>query len=217
MHDSNQTDPPAEAGEDASGLFSTLLPPPPPPGLPSIPRALLIWLGILVIFGVGGVLLGEQELALLAAFSGVFVAARAADEDTNWRELYFVLGWVVPVLGFILSMAVGFAIWKSDLPGFTRAALFLMASCSAGVAVVSVATPAADFMVRVLFHEPQPGHLLRLSARCVALAFALAIPGWFASQQVIADLLNDPHPFMDNVGLGGGLVGYVLLAFAGGG
>ena len=131
MRDSNQTPPheppllppiasdfsfpvPPEGGEGVAPAPASM------PGLP-LPRALVVWLVLLLGFGVGGVALGQQELAMLAAFAGIFVAANAADADRGWRELYYAIGWVVPALGFAASMAVAAAIWKSPLPGFTRA------------------------------------------------------------------------------------------------
>ncbi|MEO5880013.1 MAG: CPBP family intramembrane glutamic endopeptidase [Candidatus Eisenbacteria bacterium] len=170
---------------------------------------------MLVTFGVGGVLLGQQELALLAAIAGIFVAARAADSDPGWRELYSALGWVVPTLGFVMSLAVGAAIWQSSLPDLARGALVLVSACVAGLAILTVPTPVANTLARALFRDPQPGHVLRLSARMVVLAIAIAVPGWFAAQLVMEEMLGGSEPFMDRVGLGGGLIGYVLLAFAG--
>lgn len=186
----------------------------PPSGL-SLNRALIFWLALLIVFGVGGLILGQQELALLAAFAGIFVAAHAADVDRGWRELYWALGWIVPALGFIAAIAIGGAIWQSDLPGLVRGALVLLASVGAGLAVLSVPSMVADRFARALFREPRPGHLLRVTARCVVLTFALAIPGWFAAQQVMESLLDEPGALMDPASLSGGLIGYVLVAFAG--
>jgi membrane protease YdiL (CAAX protease family) len=47
------------------------------------------------------------------------------------------------------------------------------------------------------------------------LALALAVPAWFAAQDVLDDMMKDPQGLLDKAGLGGGLIGYVLLALAG--
>ncbi len=204
MHDPNQT-PPDVPGPPESPVERG----------PSLPRALLAWLLILLVFGIGGMLAGQQELAFLAAAAGIFVAAQAADANRGWRELYFALGWVVPALGFVAGLAFGLAIWQSPMPGLARAALAMVSACAAGLAVLTVPTPVGSAIARALFRDPAPGHVLRLSARVVVLALALAVPGWFAAQLVMDELVASPESLMERVGLGGGLVGYVLLAFAG--
>lgn len=183
------------------------------PGI-SLPRALLVWLILLLGFGVGGTFLGQQELALLAAFAGVFVAANAADADRGWRELYYALGWVVPALGFASSMAVAAAIWKSPLPGFTRAGLVVVSSIAAGISVLTVPPFAGRALSKFLFGDPEP-HRLHLTARCVVITLALVLPGWFAAQQMLESLLHENSSLMDQTGLTGSLLGYALLAFAG--
>jgi len=219
MRDSNQTPPdeppfpapPSFEFEPSVSAVEVLAPPAPP----SIGRPLVVWLVLLLAFGLGGMLIGQQELALLAAFSGIFVAANAADVDRGWRELYYALGWVVPAFGFFSSMAISAAIWKSPLPLSTRALLVLIASIAAGLSVLSVPTFVGNAIARFLFRDPAPSHLLRLAARCVVLTLALAVPGWFAAQQLMETLLHENGSLMDQAGLSGGLVGYVLLAFAG--
>jgi membrane protease YdiL (CAAX protease family) len=191
------------------------LAPIPSPHVPSTRVALLSWLAILVVFGAGGLLMGQQELALLAALAGVFVAANVADVDPQWRELYYALGWVVPGMGFAGGILLGVDLWRSQLPLAARSLLVMLSACAAGLSVLSVATPVADRIARRWLHAERPGHLLRLTARAVLLTFALAIPGWFASQTVLEELLRDPTPLLERAGLGGGLIGYVMLAFAG--
>lgn len=220
MHDSNQTPP-----DSAAELQPRVLPDgtlewtgsgaPASPPRPDLSRGLLVWLVVLLAFGVGGVVFGQQELALLAAAAGIFVAAHAADADSGWRELYYALRWVVPTLGFVMSIAVGAAIWQSSMPGLLRGGLVFFSACVAGLSVLSFPSRVANMMARALFREASPGHVLRLSARMVVLAIAIAIPGWFAAQLMMEELLGGTEPLMDKVGLGGGLIGYVLLAFAG--
>ena len=224
MRDSNQTPPheppllppiasdfsfpvPPEGGEGVAPAPASM------PGLP-LPRALVVWLVLLLGFGVGGVALGQQELAMLAAFAGIFVAANAADADRGWRELYYAIGWVVPALGFAASMAVAAAIWKSPLPGFTRAGLVVVSSVAAGISVLCIPPFAGRALAKFLFHDPDP-YRLHLTARCVVITLALALPGWFAAQQMLETLLHENVSLMDQAGLSGSLLGYALLAFAG--
>jgi len=114
-----------------------------------------------------------------------------------------------------MSFVVAAGVWQTGLPLLARGALVLVAACCAGLAILTVPEPIANRIAGRLFRDPRPGHVLRLSGRVVVLTLALAIPGWFAAQAVMEELLSAPEPFMDQVGLGGGLVGYVLLAFAG--
>jgi hypothetical protein len=214
MDDPNQTPAPLEVPPpfDAGAPVATSEP---HANVPSTRVALLTWLVVLLVFGAGGLVMGQQELALLAALSGVFVAANIADVDPQWRELYYALGWVVPGLAFAGGIVLGVDLWRSNLPGVARGALVMASACAAGLAVLSVATPVANRMAQTLLGVARPGHLARLSTRAVVLGFALAIPGWFASQTVLDELIHDPTPLLERAGLGGGLIGYVLLAFAG--
>lgn len=218
MHDSNQPpDPgdsiaPAEALPEPAAAVAPALESAGPSG-PT--RALLAWLVMLVLFGAGGLLFNEQELALLSAVSGIFVVAHAADISRTWRDLYAVLGWVLPALGFATSFAIGLTLWQSDLPGVTRALMLLISACAAGFAVLLMHAPIATRITRAVLRDPVPSHVTTLATRIVLLAFALAVPGWFAAQIVMEELVTSSESFMDRVGLWGGLIGYVLLAFAG--
>ena len=218
MDDSNQTPAPLEAPpplDVTPGAAESVSGAAPPSRVPNTRVALLTWLVVLLVFGAGGLVMGQQELALLSALAGVFVAANVADVDPQWRELYYALGWVVPGLAFAGGIVLGVDLWRTDLPGLARGALVMASACAAGLAVLSVATPVANRIARILLGVERPGHLARLSARAVMLGFALAIPGWFASQTVLDELIHDPTPLLERAGLGGGLIGYVLLAFAG--
>lgn len=191
--------------------------PPGPAELPPTRRVLLVWLGILVTLGLGGMLLGQQELALLAAFSGVFVAAHVADVDPQWRDLYRVLSWVTPTGGFMIAGALGFYLSRSDLPAPLRVALVLICAFTMGLSIALVAGPVADRAARTLLHAERPRHVLHLAARCVVIGLVLGVPVWFAAQDVLEQMMRESDSLLDKAGLGGGLIGYVLLAFAGAG
>src|SRR5262249_47551148 len=84
-----------DGGLGRSPVPRAALPPGPAPGAPRWPAetGLVFWLAALAVFGGGGVLLGEQELALLTAVSGLYVAAQAADLEPRWEMLYRALSW----------------------------------------------------------------------------------------------------------------------------
>src|SRR5439155_16957939 len=97
--------PAATPWQDATEPLSEAEPPAPPHV--RVPYALRIWLGLLAVFGVGGVVFGQQEMALLVALSGVVIAAQAADVDPRWRMLYRIVS--VAFIGLCAMMFVGLA------------------------------------------------------------------------------------------------------------
>ena len=183
------------------------------PGAPRWPAetGLLCWLIALVTFGVGGLLLGEQELALLVAMAGLLIAAQAADFDPRWEGLYYALSWVVPVAAATTFVAISVLLYQGDLTGWAKWSLLGFASASAVACLATVLRPVADGLVRALLRADPPSHSLRLSARLVLAGLLLAVPGWFALRDILTE---DTQQLMEQLPLGGGLVGYVLLALA---
>ena len=190
---------------------------PPPPGLaPGAPRGsaesgLFWWLVALAVFGVGGVLLGQQELALLVALAGLFVTAQAADLEPRWAGLYRALSWVVPAATASIFAALAVLIFQGGLTVGPKWALLAFACASAAACLASGLRPVADGLARLLLGADPPSHSLRLSARLILAGLLLAIPGWFALRDV---LIDESQNLMEQLPLGGGLLGYVLLALA---
>jgi len=183
------------------------------PGAPRWPAetGLVFWLAALAVFGGGGVLLGEQELALLTAISGLFVAAQAADLEPRWEMLYRALSWVVPLSSAAVFGALAALIFQGDLPIVSKSALLGLTSASALACLAAGLRPVGDGLARLLLRADPPSHILRLSARLILAGLLLAIPGWFALRDVLTD---DSQNLMEQLSLGSGLIGYVLLALA---
>lgn len=190
-----------------------LLPPPGSPAAPARP-ALLLWLGILLVFGVGGLLLGQQELAALIAISGVFVAAQAADRFPRWEWLYQVLSVVLVVMSASFFVTVGFILRSIDIGPQLRFALMAISAASAVISVLTLLPQVANALVRALFRVSEPSHSLRLAARLTLFCLLFALPGWFAFRDVFTVLMDQPERLLEGASFGGGLAGYVILALA---
>jgi membrane protease YdiL (CAAX protease family) len=221
MHSDNPEPPAAEplAGRAFDGSTSPAYPPwqsPPSAHGVRIRGALSAWLVILSVFGVGGLLFGQQDLAALVALSGVFVAAQAADLDARWGDLYRILS-----LGFVgLCTSILFAVaWMlqqsppSDLSPSVRIAVEIIAAVGGLVMVATAVRPVADLLVRAVFRERESTHSLRLAARLVLFCLLFSVPAVFAMR----DLFEDPEAMsnlLDEFSSGSGVLGYLLLAFA---
>jgi CAAX prenyl protease-like protein len=184
-----------------------------PPGAPRWPAetGLAYWLGLIAIFGVGGVVLGQQELALLVAMAGLFVAAQAADLDPRWAGLYRALTWIVPVAGAGAFAALAMLIAESEMTGASKWGLLAYSGASAVACLATGIRPVADALARALLKADPPSHILRLAARLIVAGILVAVPGWFALRDM---LTGDSQNLMEQLPLGGGLIGYVLLALA---
>jgi hypothetical protein len=221
--DSPRIEPPAPAPIEASDAAPTLAAPetavPAPAPLEAAPRhgpetGLLIWLGILVVCGIGGLLFGGQELAALVALAGMFIAAQAADLDPRWGVLYLSLAWVVPIGGGATFAATTVLIAQSDLAGPLRIGILALSVASGLVCLATLFRPISDPLTRLLMRTATPSHTLRLGARLVIAGILLAVPGWYAFRNIIQTLFQNSEQLMDQLPQVGGLVGYVLLALA---
>src|SRR5690242_10775320 len=96
--------------------------PPPPPRLPDLRPALIAWLAFIAVAGIAGVAIGAQELALMVALAGLFVAAQAADLDSRWTLFYWLLGAAVPIGGALAFSALTTLANQSALSGAPRIA-----------------------------------------------------------------------------------------------
>jgi hypothetical protein len=171
----------------------------------------VFWLIAIAVLGGGGVLLGEQELALLTATAGLFVVAQAADLEPRWAMLYRLLSWVVPVTSAAVFVLLAGLIYQGDLALVPKSILLGFTSASAAACLAAGLRPIADGLARLLLRADPPSHSLRLSARLILAGLLLAVPGWFALRDVLAD---ESQSLMGQLTLGTGLIGYVLLALA---
>lgn len=174
-------------------------------------RGLLFWLVVLAVFGIGGVLLGQQELALLVAMAGLFVAAQAADLEPRWQGLYRALSWVAPVSTAAVFASLAVFISEGEIGVGPKWALFAFCCASSAACLASGLRPVGDALARLLLRAEPPSHILRLSARLILAGLLLSVPGWFALRDV---LTGENQNLMEQLPLGGGLIGYVLLALA---
>ena len=199
-----------DATTPVSGETFPVADPPEPPHT-RVPYALRIWLGLLIVFGAGGVVLGQQEMALLVALSGVVIAAQAADIAPRWRLLYQAAS--IAFIGMCATMFFGLASYffvARDTSGH----LALMVYCLIAALLIAATTVPAIVrpFVRLLFRA-QESYLLRLATRLVLVGFLLPIPAWFVAQDVLGDAEQAMRAF-GQISEAGTLVGYVLLALA---
>jgi CAAX protease family protein len=177
-------------------------------------RGLTVWFALLAFFGVGGLLIGQQELAALAAVSGLFVAAQAADLDPQWRMLHYMLAWVVPGCGVAAFVALGSMMLSAPVAGAWNGPLVAFCLVGAVASALTLFRPFTAALAARLFRHAPSTHTVRLAARMVFLCFLFALPGWFAVRRMFESLGDQIGSLIDSSTLGTGLIGYVLLAFA---
>lgn len=186
--------------------------PQPEETIPGGPR-LLVWLIVLLVAGAASLIFNLQEAAFLVALSGLFVAAQAADINHGHRPLYWSLTWVVPVGGAIMYSTFAFIIARGE-PAPLQVPMVAIAAASAIVSLLTILPLVSNVLVRILFRGQEPSHALRLAARLCLIGFMLALPGWYAFRDTLAEVLENTPEMFEQVGLGSGLIGYVALALA---
>jgi Type II CAAX prenyl endopeptidase Rce1-like len=191
--------------------------PPPEAALPAPfahPNGLVLWLAMLSVLGIGGLLAGQQEMAALVAFAGVVMAAQAADLDPTWRVLYWLVGWVVPIGGAVAFASTAWMAYQSGIAGTTRIVLI---GYSIGAALLSLLTLVRGFtdeLIAVMFRGAPSTHSLRLASRVVLLGLLFAVPGYFVFPRMLEMMGGETGGILENVSMGGELVGYVVVALA---
>jgi len=174
-------------------------------------RGLFLWFAVLVALGGGGLLLGQTELAGLAALAGLFAAAHAADLDPRWKSLHYVLSWVVPAGGAAAYVAVASFIRVSgDGSRFHQVAI---ASCLVGAVLIFLTylRPVSNALARFWFHGTS--HVLRLAARFALVCLLVGLPGWLVMHELMSEAGIDLENVMQGASFVGELLGYVVLAF----
>ena len=212
MDEQNQAAPGDGARPDPDSGAAGELPPQAPP--PPTRGGLTIWLGLLLVLGVGGLLLGLQELPAMVAFAGLFVAAQAADVDPRWWTLEAVLSTVVPLTGALAFSTMAAEILRGSAPTPLRVAACVFSAASALLSVLLVVPAVTRFITKRLFGAAD-SRALRLAAQVTVLTLLLAPPGALVFPGILGPLLASPGGLIQTRALGGELVGYVVLALAG--
>lgn len=177
-------------------------------------RGLMTWFVLLATAGVGGLLLGQDELAALAALAGLYVAAQAADLDAQWALLADMVAWVVPAAGVAVFLTLAFMLDQSKATGQWTTALTGGCIAAAIASGLTLARPFANALAAVMFQGQPPSRTLRLSARLVFILLAFAVPGWFALRSMFDTFMGQLDSLIESSSLGTGLIGYVILALA---
>jgi hypothetical protein len=177
------------------------------------PGALTVWFVLILVFGVGGMWLREQELALLVTLAGALIAAQAADIHSRWRVFYQLVS--LAFIGACAALFLGLAWYfrTAGLPPSLRLGLMTFSAASALLLVATGLRPVIEPITRALFRVRDTSHSLRLAARLVIVGLLVPLPSWFIAQDVFAD----PETAMQTLGdiaQPGTVFGYVLVALA---
>jgi len=222
--------PPPDAGTPGPGPET-----PPPPlatGAPSeIQRGLLWWLLVVGVGGIGFLLLGRPEGALLFAVAGVFALAQATDaaaavegyrawvreklprESVHGLLFRVLVRSIVPAGGAVFYLLlVAFAQMQADLPHRRVAILWCVLAALASLATAW--RPCADAVMRVLFRGT-PGRTRRLTARLVVLAVLLPVPARILFPAMLDSIRESGTSLVDTGTLLSQLAGEIALALAG--
>lgn len=211
-------DPGPVPGPDPKGSATPSTPATPDPPRAFAPdldeRGLYGWLLAIALLGVGGVLLGEQELAALMALCGLFVAAQASQLDVRWKPLYWSVAWLVPAGSVAVFGTVSFMLWESLPAGPLRSALIGMSVAAAAISIALAVPAVAGRATAALFGGDGRSAAERTAMRIAIGALMLGLPGWFALRDPIQQMLTGPDSLLQGHNFLGGLFGYVALAFA---
>ncbi len=174
-----------------------------------------LW-GALVLGVVGALALvfGLPDTGFLLAMAAVFYLAQAADVHPAVARVYRFLAWIPSVLG--AGALLGIAAILGPAPHTPLRLGFTVLSLAGVCASLALLVPrVADAVARVLLRERSPGHVARLAATSVLITLWASVPAWLALRGTIAELLREPEAIASPARLGGSLVAYVALAFAG--
>ncbi len=202
----------------------------PPADGRAIQLGLLWWLLTLVAGGVGCVVLGHVEGALLFAGAGAFALAQASDTAaTLERYRRFVdaglppdrlagrlvrglVGALVPLAGALFYAGFGAWAWRGEEAPATFAALWCAGATLACLALAW--RPLADAVAITLFRGPS-GRTRRLTARIVVMTLLLPPPALQVAPALLQSLAQSGTPLADAGGLFTQLLGELAIALAG--
>jgi hypothetical protein len=181
---------------------------------PPLPRGVLHSALLLALLGLAALVLGQVEASLLIAIAALYFVAQGADIHPAMRLVYALLAWIPPVLSAIVLGLLARLLVADGAREPFRTGLAVFAGLGALASLATLLTPVADRLVRLLFRGSSPSHTLRLTTRIAFAIMCAAPPAWLALRDQLAELLRDPGALVSASKLSGGLVGYVVLAFA---
>lgn len=184
------------------------------PPRPDADRGLIGWLATIAATGLAGLVLQMQELAGLAAGSGVFIIAQAADADRRWRVLYNVISVAVAVLAVVVFLSLNMLVQNAGVGPALEGFLAGFVGWAAIVSVLLWVPQVSAALVQLYFRGRETSHTLRLTARLITIGFLVAIPS-FAFRDTILEMLRSAESPLTDKAFIGSLIGYVMLALAG--
>jgi hypothetical protein len=184
------------------------------PAAPPLPRRVLHLAFALALLGFGALLLGQMEAALLVGMAAFYFVAQGADVHPAMVRVHALLAWVPSVVGAVLLGGIARMLLLEGPHAPLRTGYAVFSALGAVASLATLVPAAADRLVRLLFRGAGPSHTLRLTARIALVIFWVALPAWVAFRDRLADMLLDPGQLVSAASLSGGLVGYVVLAFA---
>ena len=229
MSDENQAPPPPSAPapgpegppaphpaleflEPAAGAFTA--PGPPGPAEPPLPRDVLHTAFALALLGFAALLVGQVEAALLTAMAAFYFVAQGADVHPAMVRVYALLAWIPSLVGAVLLGGLARLLIVDGTLTPLRVGFAVFSGLGALASLATLVPAVADRLVRVLFRGAGPSRTLRLTAVIAFVTFWLGLPAWLAFRDQLAELLRNPGELVSAAKLSGGLVGYVVLAFA---
>lgn len=184
------------------------------PAEPSLPRRVLHTALALALLGLAALLLGQVEAALLIAIAAFYFVAQGADVHPAMGRVYALLAWIPGVVGAVVLGALARLLVTDGPLTPWRLGFAVFSGLGALASLTTLLPPVADRLVRLLFRGAGPSHTLRLTASVAFAILWVGLPSWLAFRDQLADLLRDPGRLVTAAKLSGGLVGYVVLAFA---
>ncbi len=193
---------PAAAGEWVAPLSSG----------PPILHGLRIWFVLVAGLGLGGVVLGQAELALSVALAGAFVAAQAADREPRFQQLHRLIAGVFVAAGAMAFAVLALWLATQSAAGPLRPLAVGIAAGGAAVCLLTALRPFSDGLAAAIFRTTETTHTLRLAARVVLMVLLFVLPGWVASPGILDALADSSEPLLDTGQLLGSLIGLTALA-----
>jgi hypothetical protein len=230
MSDENQAPPPPEAFgprpdgpraphpafeflESAAGDPGTFGPPE-PAATPALPRKVLHSALALALLGLAALLLGQVEAAFLIAIAALYFVAQGADVHPAMGRVYALLAWIPPVTGALVLGALANLLVTSGPLTPLRIGFAVFSGLGVLASLATLLPSVANRIVRLIFRGARPNHTLRLTASVAFAVLWVALPAWITFRDQLAELLRDPAKLVSASKLTGGLVGYIVLAFA---